>query len=215
MIFNNIFEQIIDDYWFLKATFINCIFVMLVEKLFKGNTLVLLICPIVIFFLFRSTTVLSVMIYFALGYFISKRKKGIHIPKYIGWICMSIYVILIIMGMKGSLSAGFAGIFGVIGVVDLFVGFTKKHCKPIVSEVGKNTGAIYLISSPIFAVLSVCASFIGVTICPSFPVNIMYDILMLVPTAIIIFISIFIAKIIEKNSFLALIILGKQQKAKE
>lgn len=221
------------NFWFLKAVFISCLVVIIVEKCLSGSSFAYcLICAAGILApdFFNLSTIGLVLPFFVIGYRHGAKIWDIKftIPR---CLLVTVSYLLLLMGnvwMERTLQVDWLTGRSINGLANFVLGMTgslsvigwaahlrnrlPKRVLDMAKNLGRSTMMIYIASTVEFTAISMLLGRFETIASETFLGAMLYDIVVLLPLSImLIAICYLIEKIVDKSAILSMLMFGKRK----
>lgn len=227
-----IVSEMIGNYWFLKAVFVGCVFVLAIEKYLSGHwSIYVLLCASTLLWP-RGDTIAFVLPYFIIGYIYGKKNERILFSLQVTIGSIIIYSIALFAYTKESyiyisgmnilstsnplrqlgiclfrFGIGLVGCVGFMGILNIVPDKVKRAY--ILRRIGENTGVIYILTTPFFIYSSRIIKKIGVMVAQDFPISFIYNGGLFLFSIALILATIKLSELLERFAWVKSLLLGK------
>ena len=225
-------REVLNNYWFLKAVFLGCVCVLAIEKWLRGHWIAFFALCLTTLLWSRWETIAFVLPYFVLGHVYGKRNQRLHVSRWLAIGSAAIYVAtqlaytkecyIYISGMD-LLSAsdhlrqlgiclfrfvvGMAGCIGFAGILEMLLS-KVKHTNAL-KEIGASTGAIYIVTTPVFLYGDHILERVRGVFAGEFPLSLFYNVGLLLTSLMLIFVTMRLVNFVCQSKWIARLFFGK------
>ena len=225
-------REVLNNYWFLKAVFLGCVCVLAIEKWLHGHWIAYFALCLTTLLWSKWETIAFVLPYFVLGHVYGKRNQRLHVSRWLAIGSAAIYVAtqlayskecyiyisgMDLLGASDPLRqlgiclfrflVGMAGCIGFTGILEMLLS-KVKHTDAL-KEIGASTGALYIVTTPVFLYGDHILEKDGGVFAGEFPLSLFYNVGLLLASLMLIFVVIRLVNFVCRSKWVARLFFGK------